>query len=92
MSLVIGGFAKGKLCLTNLVTFYGRVTVLVDRDSRTDFAYLYLCQVFDTALQNALVSKLEGYEFDGWTIGWIKSWLDDKESTLAPVVFLGGWY
>ena len=59
------GFMNGRSCFTNLISFYDKVTHLMDEDKavKLDFS-----KVFDTVLHNILVEKLDAHSLDRCTL------------------------
>ncbi|GAB0207779.1 mitochondrial enolase superfamily member 1 [Grus japonensis] len=69
------GFMKGRSCLTNLISFYDKVTRLVDEGKAVDVVYLDFSKAFDTVSH----SILQAHGLDGHMLCW--------GSILGPVVF-----
>ncbi|KAK4823614.1 hypothetical protein QYF61_004217 [Mycteria americana] len=72
------GFRKGRSCLTNLISFYDKVTRLADEGKAVDVVYLDFSKAFDTVSHNILLEKLAAHGLDGRTLRWVKSWLDGQ--------------
>ncbi|KAK4817255.1 hypothetical protein QYF61_005468 [Mycteria americana] len=70
------GFRKGRSCLTNLISFYDKVTRLVDEGKAVDVVYLDFSKAFDMVSHSILLEKLAAHGLDGCTLCWVKNWLD----------------
>lgn len=79
-------FVKNKLCQTNLISFFDRVTGLVDNREVGDVMYLDLSEAFDTVQHDILISKLEKYGLDEITISGCKAAEQSILKEKLPVV------
>jgi len=71
------GFIKGRSCLTNLISFYDKMTCLVDEGEAVVVDYPDFRKAFDTVFHSILLEKLAAHGFNGCTLCWVKNWLDD---------------
>ena len=65
-------FMNGRSCLTNLISFYDKVTHLVDDNKAVDVLYLDFSKAFDTVPYDILMEKLAAHGLDGHTLCWVK--------------------
>ena len=59
------GFTNGRSRLTNLNSFYDKVTCLMDEGKVVSEVYLNFGKVFDTVPHNILIEKLAAHSLDG---------------------------
>ncbi|KAF1468861.1 hypothetical protein FQV17_0013719, partial [Megadyptes antipodes antipodes] len=64
------GFMRGRSCLTNLISFYDKVTRLVDEGKAVDVVYLDLSKAFDTVSHSIVLEKLAAHGLDRCTLRW----------------------
>ncbi|KAK4810956.1 hypothetical protein QYF61_013364, partial [Mycteria americana] len=86
------GFRKGRSCLTNLISFYDKVTRLVDEGKAVDVVYLDFSKAFDTVSHSILLEKLAAHGLDGCTLRWVKNWLDSRAQRVVVNGVYSGWW
>ncbi|KAK4814671.1 hypothetical protein QYF61_024978 [Mycteria americana] len=85
------GFRKGRSCLTNLISFYDKVTCLVDEGKAVDVVYLDFCKAFDTVSHSILLEKLAAHGLDKCTLCWVKNWLDGQAQRVVVNGVYSSW-
>jgi len=58
--------------LTNLISFYDKVTHLVDEGKAVDVVYLDFSKAFDTVPHYILREKMAAHDLGGHMLCWVK--------------------
>ncbi|KAK4828864.1 hypothetical protein QYF61_000992 [Mycteria americana] len=80
------GFRKGRSCLTNPISFYNKVTRLMDEGKSVDVVYLDFNKAFDTVSHSILLEKLAAHGLDG-----LKNWLDGRAHRVVVNGVYSSW-
>jgi len=52
---------------------------------------LGFCKAFETVPHNSLLSKLERAGFDGWTVWWLRNWLESGSQRVVISSLKSKW-
>ncbi|KAK4818286.1 hypothetical protein QYF61_010428 [Mycteria americana] len=85
------GFRKGRSCLTNLISFYDKVTCLADKGKAVDAVYLDFSKAFDMVSHSTLLEKLAAHGLDRCTLCWVKNWLDGRAQRVVVNGVYSSW-
>ncbi|GAB0209293.1 mitochondrial enolase superfamily member 1 [Grus japonensis] len=84
-------FTKGKLCLTNPIAFYNKVTCSVDVGRAVDIVYLDFPKAFDTVPHSLLLEKLMRYGLDKRSVRWMRNWLTGRTQRVVVNSSFSNW-
>ncbi|KAK4829687.1 hypothetical protein QYF61_006062 [Mycteria americana] len=85
------GSGKCRSCSTNLISFYDKVTHLVDEGKTVDVVYLDFNKAFDMVSHSILLEKLAAHGLDGCTLRWVKNWLDGRAQRVVVNGVYSSW-
>ncbi|KAK4820577.1 hypothetical protein QYF61_001817 [Mycteria americana] len=86
------GFMKGRSCLTNLISFYDKVTRLVDEGKAVDVVYVDYSKAFVTISHSILWEKVAAHGLDGHMLHWVKNWLGGWAQRVVVNGLYSSWW
>ncbi|KAK4816018.1 hypothetical protein QYF61_011008 [Mycteria americana] len=85
-------FTRGKSCLTNLISFYDKVTHLIDQEKPVDLVVLDVSKAFDTVSHSILLDKMSSTQLDKSIICCVSNWLTGQVQRLTVNGVTSSWW
>jgi len=85
------GFRQGKSCLTNLISFYNKVTCLVDEGKAGDVVLLDFSKALDTVPHSTLLDKLSSSGMSRFMARWVRNRLKGRAQRAVVKGATSGW-
>ncbi|CAM4308052.1 unnamed protein product [Lepidochelys kempii] len=85
------GFTKGRSCQNNLISFFEKVRVFLDKGNAVDLIDLDFSKAFDTVPHGELLVKLEKMGINMKIERWIRNWLKGRLQWVILKGELSGW-
>ncbi|GAB0188372.1 mitochondrial enolase superfamily member 1 [Grus japonensis] len=82
------GFVRGRACLTNLVSFYDKVT---HQGKPVDVIFLDFSKAFDTVSHSILLDKMSSTQLDKNIVRWVSNWLMGQAQRVMVNGVTSGW-
>ncbi|GAB0190940.1 hypothetical protein GRJ2_001559300 [Grus japonensis] len=80
-----------KSWLTNLISFYDKVTQLLDEGKAVDVVYLDFSKAFDTVSHSILPEKLAVHSLDKHTLCGVENWMDGQAQRVVVNGVKSSW-
>uniref|UniRef100_A0A8B9I3M3 Reverse transcriptase domain-containing protein n=1 Tax=Anser brachyrhynchus TaxID=132585 RepID=A0A8B9I3M3_9AVES len=85
------GFMRVRSCLTNLISFYDKITHLVDQGKPADVIFLDFSKAFDTVSHRILLDKMSSIQLNKTIIRWVRNWLMGRALRVVVNGATSGW-
>jgi len=85
------GFMRGRSCLTNLISFYDKITHLVDQGKPADAIFLDFNKAFDMVSHRILLDKMSSIQLNKTIIRWESNWLTCRAQRVVVNGATSGW-
>ena len=85
------GFMRGRSCLINLISFYDKITHLVDQGKPADVIFLDFSKAFDMVSHRILLDKMSSIQLNKKVILWVSNWLTGRAQRVVVNGATSGW-